>query len=239
MELSLPHHPLLGNELPWKEAGGNLPGIRFCTRETPLERFTFAGMKRLLPLPLFALSVLPAMAHPVGYHAMSAGSATSAGFLHPFTGFDHLLVMVAVGLWAVRIGGRALWLLPCSFVSSMILGAFLGLLGSALPAVEHGIMASLLMLGVALGMAWRPSMAVALLAVGAAGFFHGFAHGSETPSEVNPFLFLAGMVAATTLLHASGITIGKALDSERGGFMVRGAGLALVLAALLGALGNL
>jgi urease accessory protein len=196
-------------------------------------------MKRLIPLPLFALTVVSASAHPLQYHVQTAASASSAGFLHPFTGLDHLMVMVAVGLWAVRIGGRALWLLPCSFVASMILGASLGTLGTGFPAVEHGIVASLLMLGVALGLAWRPPVAVASAAVALAGLFHGFAHGSEMPSGMTPSLFLCGMVAATALLHASGIVIGKSLDSNRGGRLVRGVGVALVLATLVGAFGSL
>ena len=165
-------------------------------------------MKRHLPLLSLAGligSAVSATAHPPQCHSMDLGGATQAGFLHPFTGLDHLLVMVAVGLWAVQIGGRALWLLPCSFVGTMMLGGAIGLGGVHYPLVEHGILASIVLLGVALGIAWRPSVLVSALCVGAAGLCHGYAHGSETPSSALPLMFFIGMVIATSLLHTFGI----------------------------------
>lgn len=199
-------------------------------------------MKRPLPylLPLLLIlsilgSILPAMAHPAAFHATGANDAASAGFLHPFTGLDHLLVMVAVGLWAVQLGGLSLWLLPCSFVGSMVLGGILGLssLHAPSPFVEHGIIASLLLLGAALGMAWRPPALIATLGVGMAGICHGFAHGSEMPCGSSPLLFLTGMVCATALLHAGGIVFGT--TSQRSGLnrAIRVAGFTILSFAIL------
>lgn len=195
-------------------------------------------MKRhpsLAPL-LLILSVLgtalPAMAHPAGLHAGAADNAATLGFLHPFTGLDHLLVMVAVGLWAVQLGGRFLWLLPASFVGPMVLGGFLGLSGHHVSLVEHGILASVLLLGTALGMAWRPPVFIAALGVGAAGLCHGFAHGSEIPAGSEPILFLAGMACATALLLAGGMISGTAFQRHGLKRAIRIAGFGLLAFAL-------
>lgn len=198
-------------------------------------------MKRSLPLLLLAASVLPASAHPALLHgdgAMGAVGAASAGFLHPLTGLDHLVVMVAVGLWAVQIGGRALWALPCAFVSSMIAGGLAGLTLSSwtgiAPVAEHGIVASLFLLGAALGMAWRPGLGWAVILTSLAGLCHGYAHGSEMPAGAMPLLFLAGMIAATGLLHAVGIGGGVAVRrSGTSSFpLLRASGAAILLFAL-------
>lgn len=187
-------------------------------------------------LALFAVMTAgssSAWAHPAVFHSLSATDAASAGFLHPFTGLDHLLVMVAVGLWAVQIGGRALWMLPLSFVGSMMLGGAVGLCGVHQPFIEHGILASIVLLGVALGMAWRPSTLVAALCVGAAGLCHGYAHGSEMPAGALPLLFFVGMVAATSLLHAFGVGGGLLLSKKpKLAFAMRASGVALIAFAV-------
>ena len=185
-------------------------------------------MKRTLPLFVLLGSALPAMAHPAACHAMNASEAACTGFLHPLTGLDHLLVMVAVGLWAVRLGGRALWMLPCAFVLPMILGGVLGLGSAPQPIIEHGITVSLLLLGAALGMAWRPSLPMALGVVALCGACHGFAHGSEMPPGSMPLVFLAGMALATSLLHAGGVAAGLSCDGERLKPAFRIAGLILI-----------
>jgi len=167
-------------------------------------------MKRLLPILVLIGYSLPAMAHPVVDHS-DLGNASSSGFLHPLTGADHLLVMVGVGIWAVQLGGRALWMLPLTFVGSMILGGIAGLLGIHAPLVEHGIVASLILLGVALGMAWKPGTLTVIACVAVAGLCHGVAHGMEMPAGMTPALFLAGMIVSTALLHALGISAGCAL----------------------------
>lgn len=189
-------------------------------------------MKRSLPLLLVLGSSLPAMANPTAFHSMDSGLATHAGFLHPFAGLDHLLVMVAVGLWAAQIGGRALWMLPASFVGSMLLGGSLGLFGFHQAFIEHGILASIIMLGVALGITWRPSLLIASLCVGAAGLCHGFAHGSEMPVGMIPALFLAGMVASTALLHTLGVILGLSFRRDSFPVVCRAAGLLLLAFAL-------
>jgi urease accessory protein len=186
-------------------------------------------MKRSLPILLLLGSAITASAHPAQFHSQDLAGAVESGFLHPLTGLDHLLVMVAVGLWAVQIGGRALWLLPCSFVGSMMLGGAIGLCGIHQPLVEHGILASIILLGVALGMAWRPSTPIAALCVGAAGLCHGYAHGSEMPSGTLPLMFFIGMVTATSLLHACGVGGGLALKKNPGiSLGMRAAGFMLI-----------
>lgn len=173
------------------------------------------------------------MAHPQPYHAMNTTGAAEAGFLHPLSGLDHLLVMVAVGLWAVRLGGRALWLLPCAFVLPMILGGVAGIGSLPMPVIEHGITASLLLLGAALGMAWRPSLPVALGVVALCGACHGFAHGSEMPAGSMPLLFLAAMTVATSLLHAGGVAAGLSCEGKRLEPAFRIAGLILIAFPLI------
>jgi len=188
-------------------------------------------MKRRLPLLVLLASALPAMAHPAASHAshaLNAPDAAGAGFLHPFTGLDHLLVMVAAGLWAVRLGGRALWMLPCAFVLPMILGGVAGMGALPQPMIEHGITASLLLLGAALGMAWNPSLPLALGVITLCGACHGFAHGSEMPQALMPLLYLAGMALATALLHAGGIAAGLSCGEKRLDPAFRIAGLVLI-----------
>jgi urease accessory protein len=173
------------------------------------------------------------MAHPAAYHAMNASDTAQAGFLHPLTGLDHLLVMVAVGLWAVRLGGRALWMLPCAFVLPMILGGIAGIGSAPQSLIEHGITASLLLLGAALGMAWKPSLSVALGVVALCGAIHGFAHGAEMPLAFMPLLLLAGMAVATLLLHAGGIAAGLSSSGKRFEPAFRIAGLILIIFSVI------
>jgi len=192
-------------------------------------------MKRHLPLLLLIGlfgSAVAATAHPAQFHSQDMAGAAQAGFLHPLTGLDHFLVMVAVGLWAVQIGGHALWLLPCSFIASMMLGSFLGLCGVHQPFVGYGILASIVLLGTALGMALRPSLLISLLCVGAAGLCHGYAHGSEMPSGALPVMFFAGMVIATSLLHAWGVGGGLLLRNQKFAMLMRTAGLCLLAFAV-------
>ena len=190
-------------------------------------------MKRHLPFLLLLATALPAMAHPEAFHVMNTSEAARVGFLHPFSGLDHLLVMVAVGLWAVRLGGRALWLLPCAFVLPMILGGIAGVGSTPQLIIEHGITASLLLLGAALGMAWRPSLPLALGVVSLSGAFHGFAHGSEMPAGSTPLLFLAAMAVATSLLHAGGVAAGLSCEGKRLEPAFRIAGLILIIFSVI------
>jgi urease accessory protein len=132
-------------------------------------------------------------------------SAFTAGFAHPLGGFDHLLAMVAVGLWAGLAGGRALWLWPAAFVGAMVLGGVLGMAGVPMPFVEQGIVASVVVIGVAAALAFSPSLATGIGLAALAGLFHGHAHGTEVPADASGLAYAAGFALSTALLHACGV----------------------------------
>ena len=161
----------------------------------------------ILFVALAGLSV-NAYAHPG--HAAQGGFL--AGFAHPFSGADHLLAMFAVGVWAAQLGGRAQWAVPFAFVSMMAAGAALALAGpSILPgAVESGIAASLLVLGLLVWRAQRLPVAAALALVAVFALFHGAAHANELPASADPLRYAAGFLAATALLHGLGLAFGAA-----------------------------
>ena len=192
---------------------------------------------RLPKVLLAAAAALPlaAMAHTGSEAHMHAGFL--AGFFHPLTGFDHLAVMVAVGLWSAlaarRAGPELLWG-PLGFAAMLMLGAVMGLLGMQIPAVEPMIAASLLVTGLLVITRWRiPGIAAALL-VGVFAVFHGLAHGYELTTNANAGMTLAGMLAATVLLHATGLAIGWALRSANIWVpRIAGAGVAIFGVTLL------
>lgn len=148
------------------------------------------------------------------------------GLMHPLGGLDHILAMVAVGLWASQIGGRALWLLPLTFPAVMVAGGALGMSGVALPWVEAGIAASVMVLGAAVAFA-RPSLAVSLPVIGAFALLHGYAHGVELPADASALHYAAGFVAATLMLHLIGIGLGLAAARIPVRFAARTAGGAI------------
>ena len=159
----------------------------------------------------FALAATPAFAHldPV------ENGSFAAGFSHPLLGLDHILAMVAVGLWAAMIGGRTVWMVPAAFVGTMILGFALALGGVPLPFVEPAILASVVVLGLLIASAVNTPTAAGAALVAAFAVFHGYAHGGEIgPAAALPYLF--GFATATTLLHVAGITLGLALGSGIG-----------------------
>lgn len=175
-------------------------------------------------LLLVALA-LAAMPHPAFAH-VEQGQA--AGFLtglrHPWSGLDHVLAMIAVGLWGAQLGNPALWLLPVTFPMMMSLGAVMGLIGMGLPGVEVGIALSALLLGgMVMGEA-RPKLAVAVLLVGFFAVFHGHAHGTELPPGQSGLLYSMGFVIATGCLHGMGIGIGLVHRWPAGRLALRGAG---------------
>lgn len=163
-------------------------------------------MKRVLfLLPLLIPSA--ALAHP------GHGFGLEAGFLHPFTGADHLLAMTGVGLWAAMLGGKARWALPSTFLTLMALGGALAMqtgLGALEDAVEPATLASVILLGAVVALALRAPLAVALPLVGLFGLAHGAAHGLET--QGNGLSFAAAMLTATALLHGLGLAIGLSLN---------------------------
>jgi urease accessory protein len=130
------------------------------------------------------------------------------GFAHPFGGLDHVLAMITVGLFAYQLGGRALWLVPASFVLAMTAGGALGLAGIPVPFVEAGIAASVLVLGAIVAFGVKAPVAIAMALVAAFAVFHGHAHGAEMPAGGSIAAYAAGFVLATALLHAAGVTLG-------------------------------
>lgn len=131
-----------------------------------------------------------------------------SGFTHPIFGFDHVVAMVAVGLWGAFLGQPAIWLLPVVFPLVMAFGGLAGVLGVPLPGVEVGIALSALALGAMVALALRPPLWIAAVLVGAFAIFHGHAHGTELPQAANPLAYGVGFVLATGLLHLSGVTLG-------------------------------
>lgn len=143
---------------------------------------------------------------------VETGSATGFvnGFLHPISGWDHVLAMIAVGLWGAQLGPPAVWLLPVTFPMVMAFGGMLGLMGVAIPGVELGIAVSAVLLGVMVLQEARPPLAVAAVIVAVFAIFHGHAHGTELPEGASGLLYSIGFVVATGCLHGVGITLGLA-----------------------------
>lgn len=181
----------------------------------------------LAALCLLAL-VDPAAAHP------GHGGGLADGFAHPFSGLDHVLAMVAVGLWAAQLGGRATWLVPASFVGMMTVGGALGMAGIALPAVELGILASVLALGGMVALSVRLPVGLGMALVGVFALCHGHAHGSEMPLTAGAGAYALGFVAATAALHGLGLALGLTL---RRGPVMRWSGAGIAAAGLVLLLG--
>ena len=170
----------------------------------------------------------PAIAHE--QHGQAAGFVT--GLLHPMSGLDHVLAMVAVGLWGAQLGAPAIWLLPVAFPLMMAVGGFLGLVGVPLPGVEIGIATSAILLGAMVALQARPPLALASLLVAFFAVFHGHAHGTELPAGQSGLLYSIGFVVATGLLHGVGVTIGLIHRWREGRVLLRGAGAVVALAGV-------
>lgn len=181
-------------------------------------------MRRLAAVLLLAAAPLPACAH-----ALSDAAGVAAGLAHPFLGLDHLLAMVAVGVWGGQLGGAWRWRVPLAFVATMAAAAWAGASGIALPRVELGTAASVVLAGVLVAWAprlpaWLPIGLVALFAV-----FHGHAHATELPDGASWLGYGAGFVAATAVLHACGLVLASVA------MRLGGAAAARALGALAGA----
>jgi urease accessory protein len=167
-------------------------------------------MLNLVPgISAAAIMLLPAAAwaHPgVAGHA----HGFAYGFAHPFSGIDHVLVMVAVGMFAAQLGGRALWLLPLTFISVMTLAGIAGAYGLSLPFVELGIGLSVIVLGLANALQLSIPTFAAAAAVGFFALFHGHAHGTEMPETVSGLYYGLGFLCATACLHGIGVALGIA-----------------------------
>ena len=187
-------------------------------------------MKAKYSLALFGLlayvTILPvAESHTFG----SQGAGLMAGLTHPFVGLDHLLAMFAVGIWAGQLGGRAVWLIPLTFVSVMAVAATLASFGLLLPLMEPAIACSVLVLGLLIAGSVRLPTSVCALLVSLFAVFHGYAHGLELPQAASPILYGAGFVLATALLH--GLGIGFARNSRQHKMLQRIAGYSLIAAS--------
>jgi urease accessory protein len=190
---------------------------------------------RLTRLALLSLAVtsLPTAAFA---HSVAGGADGFAhGFMHPISGLDHVLAMVAVGLLAARLGGKALWLVPLSFITMMILGGIAGASGLGLPLVEQGIAGSILVLGFVIALGRQLPIALAMALVGFFGIFHGHAHGTEMPVDAQGVLYGAGFVVATALLHAAGLALGLGTDRLAGCWSAKASRVAGGIMAAAGA----
>ena len=182
---------------------------------------------------LLIFTSTPAFAHLTG--VPHDHSSFTSGFLHPLTGFDHILVMVAVGLWAAQLGGKSILAVPASFVVCMAIGFWLATKGIALPYVEPVILASVIAMGLFAAMAIHLPIMPAMLVVGAFALFHGYAHGLELENS-EAYAYGTGFSIATALLHGVGITIGlgagKIFGRSNGATAIRIGGVATTLAGL-------
>jgi urease accessory protein len=155
-------------------------------------------------------------------------SGQAAGFItglqHPWSGLDHVLAMIAVGIWGAQLGSPAMWLLPIAFPMMMAVGAMMGLIGIPVPGVEIGIALSAIVLGAMILFEVRPKLVVAMVMVGVFAIFHGHAHGTELPAGQSGLLYSMGFVIATGCLHGVGVALGLVHSLPIGKLALRGAG---------------
>jgi urease accessory protein len=188
----------------------------------------------LLSAVLLGLAASPALAHVGAGHTHSFAS----GFGHPLGGLDHILAMVTVGLWGALVGGRALWAWPAAFVGTMIVGFTVAASGIGAPFVEPAILASGIVLGLAVMLAVKAPVWAGALIVAAFAFFHGHAHGSEA-GGASLIPYAAGFAVATAVLHLAGIGLGLIADGRIGRLALRGTGAAVALTGVAIAAGVL
>jgi urease accessory protein len=181
----------------------------------------------LISAALLLLTAAGAHAHVIPGDVRSFGS----GFAHPLSGLDHILAMVAVGLWAAQLGGRARWLVPASFVGVMALGGALAMAGLRVPFTEEGIMLSLLVFGILVAVAARFPLAASMAIVGLFAFFHGHSHGTEMSANAVGYAYGAGFMLATVGLQACGIGTADLLQPVKVP-VVRWAGAAIAVAGV-------
>ncbi|WP_102959094.1 HupE/UreJ family protein [Mangrovicella endophytica] len=176
------------------------------------------------------LLLLWAKADPADAHIVSNAGGFSSGFEHPLTGSDHLLAMLAVGIWGAQMGGAAVWTLPVTFPLIMVVGGVLGMLGLPIPDVEVGIALSMIVLGGAIAAAWKAPGAVALVIVSVFAICHGYAHGAELPLAADPADYAVGFVIATGLIHVLGVAVGLVSGKFYDGIVSRCLGGLIALA---------
>lgn len=169
-----------------------------------------------------------AFAHTFG----ADGVSFYQGFIHPLFGLDHLLAMLAVGIWAAQIGTRARWLIPAAFLTMLALGGGIGMLGWPLPQVELGIAASVVVFGLLIVGAARLPISVSMGIAGLFALLHGYAHGVEMPQAAAPGLYALGFIASSAMLHGLGAVVGMASNNEWPSRLLRLGGVCTAMAGV-------
>lgn len=196
-------------------------------------RMTMISRSSLLGLAAAAAAMLmPAVAS--AHVGVGHAAGLAHGFWHPVGGLDHVLAMVAVGLFAANLGGRALWAVPLTFVAVMAVGGMLGIEKIEIPFVEVGIALSVVVLGLIVALRVRWPVAAAMALVGVFAVFHGYAHGAEMPLDASGASYAAGFMVATALLHITGIALSVGVQRIGGGSGHRAAQLGGSAMALAG-----
>lgn len=199
-------------------------------------RISSKNAARAATFAITLLAVGSALAHPDHPEAMMSSTMSfGSGFSHPFSGIDHLLAMLAVGLWAAQNKRSALWVLPLAFPLMMVAGALLAIGGVQIPAIETGIAASVAVLGLLIAFAIKMPLWASTVIVSVFALFHGYAHGTELPHGSSAALYGAGFILATAILHATGLLIGLFAGKQMADKVVRigGVGIAAVGTYLL------
>ena len=190
---------------------------------------------------ILAVASLTCAAAAASAHSDSADAGGFlSGYIHPLSGLDHLLAMVAVGIWGATLGRPLIWALPIAFPLMMVVGGVLGIARVPLPFVQAGVATSVIALGLAIALAWRAPIPASIAIVAVFAIFHGHAHGTELPSTGQPAAYAAGFVVSTGLLHLAGIAIGLLKSLSYGEKLLRAAGAAIAATGawiLLGVIG--
>lgn len=187
------------------------------------------SMKKIAFTSALAVSSGVALAHPGHEQA----SSFLSGFMHPIGGLDHLLAMVAIGLWAASLGGRALWAVPAAFVAMMLVGGGAAMTGLSVPFVESGILLSVIVLGILVLGARRLPIAMCAAIAGGFAVFHGVAHGMEMPMNASGAQYALGFALATAALHGAGVAFGQWMARIGTPLVTRASGSAIALAGML------
>lgn len=161
------------------------------------------------------------------------GGGFIAGFTHPLLGLDHLLAMLAVGLWAGQSQGKILWLAPLSFMLFMAIGGALGIMNVNIPIAEHAILLSLIVFGSLIALSVRPNVTIAMLIIGSFAIFHGHAHGTEMAVTASAIQYITGFAITTGLLHIIGIAVSQVFLSGNKIFLSRLTGSSIIAAGIL------
>jgi len=185
-----------------------------------------------------ALTILATLLPVAAYaHPGHDVSGFTAGFEHPLSGLDHILAMVAVGIWAGQVGGRYVWQAPLAFLALMALGGIAGIEGLGLPMVEIGIAGSIVVFGAMIALAVRPVAWIGMAVTGVFAVFHGYAHGAEMHPDASALTYGIGFMVATAILHGAGIGVALGLDRLRFARVERALGAAIAVAGVVIAAG--